>query len=74
MEIENLTIEKIHKGLIEKEFSALEIAELFIKRIQERESNINAFISTSFDLAREQARKVDEMIAQGKEIIKHKKK
>ena len=68
MEIENLTIKKIRQGLIKKEFSAIEIAQFFLKRIKTEDKKISAFLTISEDLAISQAKKIDELIFRGREI------
>ncbi|MBT4277639.1 Asp-tRNA(Asn)/Glu-tRNA(Gln) amidotransferase subunit GatA [Candidatus Falkowbacteria bacterium] len=64
----NLTIKQAHKGLKNKEFSAEELVNSHIKVIQEKDKDINAFVLTTFDLAREQAKKVDSKIKKGEKI------
>ncbi|MBP6891108.1 Asp-tRNA(Asn)/Glu-tRNA(Gln) amidotransferase subunit GatA [Candidatus Parcubacteria bacterium] len=68
MEIKHLTIKEINQGLKNKEFSAKDILEFYIKQIEKKEGEINAFISTSFDLARKQAQEIDQKIAQGQDL------
>jgi len=68
MELSDLTISKIHQGLIKKEFSVLELAKLLLDRIKKSDKEINAFLTVTEDLALLQAKKVDEMISKGKEI------
>ena len=68
MELKNLTIKKFHTGLVEKKFSAFEIAEEYFKYIEKKDKEINAFLSLTKDIALEQAKNVDVKIAKGKEI------
>jgi aspartyl-tRNA(Asn)/glutamyl-tRNA(Gln) amidotransferase subunit A len=68
MEINNLTIRKVHEGLINKQFSATEILESYIAKIEKDNKDINAFINFSFDLAKKQAQDVDRAIANHEEI------
>ncbi len=63
-----LTIYEIHKGLINKKFSARELALSFSSRIKKKDKDISAFITTTEDLALSQAKKVDELISSGKEV------
>jgi len=68
MEPTDLTIAKIHQGLIKKEFSALELAKLLLDRIKKSDKEINAFLTFTEDLALLQAKKIDEIISKKKEI------
>ena len=68
MKLKDLTIDAINKGLKAKKFSAVELAGSYLKRIKEKDKDINAFITVSSELAKEQASKVDKLISQGKEI------
>jgi aspartyl-tRNA(Asn)/glutamyl-tRNA(Gln) amidotransferase subunit A len=63
MDISGMTISKAHKGLIEKEFSAKELAESFLKRIEKEDKKISAFVSICEDSAIESAKKADEIIS-----------
>jgi len=64
MEFHQLTLKQLQKGLSNKEFSSVELTSHFIKRVQN--SELNAFISITDDLALEQAKKADSIIASGK--------
>jgi len=64
MEFHQLTLKQLQKGLGNKEFSSVELTNHFIKRVQN--SELNAFISITDDLALEQAKKADSIIASGK--------
>ena len=64
MEITKLTIRQTIEGFKSKEFSARDVTQAYIKKIEENR-NLNAFITDSFDLAMEQAKKSDEKIANG---------
>ena len=64
MEFHQLTLKQLQKGLGNKEFSSVELTSHFIKRVQN--SELNAFISITDDLALEQAKKADSIIASGK--------
>jgi len=68
MRPENLTINSIHQGLLKKEFSAVEITRAYLNRIKSEDKKIGAFLQVSEDLAFTQAKKVDDLISQGKEI------
>jgi len=62
------TISKIHQGLIKKEFSALELTKSFLERITELDRKISAFLTVISDLALQQAKKIDDLIAQDRQI------
>jgi len=64
MEFHQLTLKELQKGLNNKEFSSVELTNYFIRRVQN--SELNAFISITDDLALEQAKKADSIIASGK--------
>jgi aspartyl-tRNA(Asn)/glutamyl-tRNA(Gln) amidotransferase subunit A len=64
MEFHQLSLKELQKGLSNKEFSSVELTSHFIKRIQN--SELNAFITITDDLALEQAQKADTIIASGK--------
>jgi aspartyl-tRNA(Asn)/glutamyl-tRNA(Gln) amidotransferase subunit A len=64
MEFHQLTLKELQKGLNNKEFSSVELTSHFIKRIQN--SELNAFITITDDLALEQAKKADSIIVSGK--------
>jgi aspartyl-tRNA(Asn)/glutamyl-tRNA(Gln) amidotransferase subunit A len=68
MEFNDLTIVQIHQGLIKKEFSAQELCQFFIDKIEKENKKINAYLTITEDLAFSQAKKIDELILVGKEI------
>lgn len=58
-----ITIREINKGLLEKDFSALELAEYFINEIKTKNNKENIFSQITEKLAQEQAREIDKKIA-----------
>ncbi|MGF1542218.1 MAG: Asp-tRNA(Asn)/Glu-tRNA(Gln) amidotransferase subunit GatA [Pleurocapsa sp.] len=62
------TIKKLHQQLINKERSAVEIAQESLQRIENIEPKVRAFISITPDLALAAAEKVDAKIAAGESI------
>ncbi|HID92053.1 TPA: Asp-tRNA(Asn)/Glu-tRNA(Gln) amidotransferase subunit GatA, partial [Candidatus Peregrinibacteria bacterium] len=54
------TIAAAQKMLKNKEITALELTNLFIKRIEKFDDVLGSYLETSFDLARESAKKLDE--------------
>ncbi len=67
MDLHFLTITEAHKGLVEKQFSAVDLLKACQEQIA-RSEYLNTFITRTDDLALEQAKKVDEKIARGEEI------
>lgn len=68
MELSNLTIEKVRQGLLKREFSALELTKAYLERIKKEDKKIFAFLTISEELAISQAKRIDEMIFQKREI------
>ena len=68
MEIYNLSIKEIHKGLIQKEFSAREVIEGFLERIYRLNPEVNAYLEIFEKEAIEKAKEVDEVILAGKKL------
>lgn len=65
--LRDLTIKKFHEGLMKKEFTALEMAEIFFTYIAERDAEIGAYLSTAKDEAVKQAEQADLAVARGEE-------
>ncbi|MEK7630240.1 MAG: Asp-tRNA(Asn)/Glu-tRNA(Gln) amidotransferase subunit GatA [Patescibacteria group bacterium] len=63
--LHNLTIKKFHEGLLNKEFSALEITQAFFSRIKDRDKEIHAFLELHEENAAKAAEKVDLAVANG---------
>ena len=63
-DLTKLTVRHALNGLKAKNFSAVELTRAYIKNI-EANRHLNAFITETFDLALEQAKKSDEKIAKG---------
>jgi len=68
MELTELTISQAHEGLKKKKFSALELCQAYLDKIEKEDKEIRAFLTVTKNLALSQAKKVDEMIAAGREI------
>ena len=68
MELTNLTITQIHQALIKKEFSALELCQTYLEKIEKEDKKINAFLTITKDLALSQAKRIDEMLQINREI------
>jgi aspartyl-tRNA(Asn)/glutamyl-tRNA(Gln) amidotransferase subunit A len=69
MELENLTIEKIHKGLMKKEFSTKELVGFYLDKIK-KEKDFNDFLTVTDKLALEQAEKIDDKISRREKVEK----
>lgn len=68
METVDFTIKNICEGLKNKEFSAVELAKNYLKKIKEEDKKISSFLTISDDLALSQAKEIDNLISQGKEL------
>jgi aspartyl-tRNA(Asn)/glutamyl-tRNA(Gln) amidotransferase subunit A len=62
------TISELHAGLRAGEFSAVELAEAHIDRIAKTDAQVKAFVRTTPELAREQARAADEKLRNGDDV------
>ncbi len=68
MNLNELTAWQIHKLLINKEVTAIEVTEAVIRRIEAVEPAINAYVTTTFETARLQAKAIDSKIASNEGI------
>ncbi len=64
-DLTRLSAEQIHEVLIRKEASAEEICREHLKRIQQQDPEVRAYLTVSAERALEQAKKVDLRIAEG---------
>lgn len=64
IDLKNLTIKKAQEGLRNKEFTSLDLTNVYIEEIKKRNKEVNAYLEV-FEDARDQAKKADEMIAKG---------
>ncbi|MEC4985521.1 MAG: Asp-tRNA(Asn)/Glu-tRNA(Gln) amidotransferase subunit GatA [Oscillatoria sp. PMC 1068.18] len=62
------SIRELHRQLIRKERSAIEITKEVLERIEVVEPKVNSYLSVTADLALETAKQVDAKIAAGEEI------
>ncbi len=70
MKVTELTIKKLQEGLIKKEFSAREVVDRFIERVEKYDGEINSFITRTFDQARTDADGADRKITDyGKDVF-----
>lgn len=65
MEIFELSAKEISEGIKSKQFSAVEVAQACLKRINEKENQINACITVAEEEALKQAKKVDDKLSKG---------
>jgi len=68
MELTQFTIKQAHQGLVKKDFSALEFTEAFLDKLKQEDKKIHAFLTVTEDLAISQAKRIDNLIAQKKDI------
>lgn len=61
-------IKDLHKKLVDREITSVELTKKYLKRIKERNPEINSFLSTYEKEALETATRVDEKIEAGQEI------
>lgn len=66
--LRDLTIKKFHEGLVNKKFSALEIAQASFAHIKEHDKEIGAYLSTAEESALRGAEAVDLAIAKDEEV------
>ncbi len=65
IELGKLTIKQAHTGLLNKEFSSRELTDACLSKIEDRNQEINAFITITHEYARDAAARADKMIAEG---------
>ncbi len=68
MELSSLTIKKVHEGLLNKEFSALELTQAHLDAIRATDTTIKAFLHIREEAALCEAEAVDLAIANEEEI------
>lgn len=66
--LKDLTIKKFHEGLLDKKFSALEIAQACFAQIKKHDPAIHAFLSTAEESALRQAEEADLAVAKDEEV------
>ena len=64
-DLTRLTLKSAVDGLKAKQFSSSELTEAFISAIETANPALNAYVATTFDLAREQAKASDAKLAKG---------
>jgi len=69
MDLNNLTINKVHNALLKKEFSTLELVNNYLEKIKKDDSKISAFLTFEEKTAIKEAKKVDDLIAKNSEKV-----
>ena len=59
-DITNLTVHELIEKLDKNELTSKEIVEAYEKRINEKEKDVESFITLTLDEAKKQAKKIDE--------------
>jgi len=65
MELSALSIKQVAAGLKSKRFSAKELTQAVLERIEKLEPKLDAYLLITSDLAKKQAEKADQLIADG---------
>jgi len=68
MELNDLTIKEIRKGLIKKEFSAEELSEAYLDKIEKENDEIFAYLEICRVAAIDQAKAIDKNIEEGEDL------
>lgn len=68
MLLNKLTIKTAHQGLIEKQFSAVELVTAYLARIKKDNPQLNDFITLTEESALQQAQDIDTQIVQGEQL------
>ena len=64
MNLNNLTIEEAHKGLVNKDFTSVDLTKACLDAIREKDEKLNAFITVTEDASFEGAEAADKKIKQ----------
>ena len=65
MEITDLTVHELKEKLANKELTITEITNAYVNRINEKEKEVGAFVTTLCDEATKQAKEVEEKVSSG---------
>jgi aspartyl-tRNA(Asn)/glutamyl-tRNA(Gln) amidotransferase subunit A len=68
MSLNQLTIKQAHRGLVKKEFSAVELTEAVLSQIKKQDQKIQAYLTVTEELALVQAQRIDKKIANREKI------
>lgn len=69
MPLNKLTIEEAHRGLVNKDFSAVELTAACLESIRKQDENLNAFITVTEEKAIIQAEEIDKKIKNTKQEL-----
>lgn len=69
MDLTSLTISEAHKGLINGEFTSVDLTKAYLNKIKDSDKDINAYLSVAEDSALAQAEEADKRIASGKYTV-----
>ena len=69
MSLYQKTAHELHELLTTKKISAVELAEDVLNRVDEKESEIGAYLEITRDVAKKSAQNVDEKISRGEKIL-----
>ena len=65
MDITNLTVHELQEKIKSKEISILDITKAYVDRINEKEKDVKAFVTTTCDEAIDKAKKIEEKVESG---------
>jgi aspartyl-tRNA(Asn)/glutamyl-tRNA(Gln) amidotransferase subunit A len=68
IDLQNLTIKKTHEHFINGDFTVRELVDEFLKKIEEKNTNINAYIEVYKDIE-EQIKKAEEIFMKGEDTL-----
>ena len=68
MELYELTVHELRDKLAKKEITSEDITKSYIKRIEEKEPDVKAFVNTTLEDALKNAQEIDKKIAQGESV------
>lgn len=68
MNLLDLTIAQAHQGLKKRQFSSVELTQAYLGQIKKTDDSFGAYLSITEELALQQARQADEIIASGKDF------
>ena len=66
MNITELTVHELKEKLVNKDLTISEVTKAYVNRINEKEKDVQAFVTTLCDEALQQAREIEERVASGK--------
>lgn len=65
IDLNNLTIEKVHNSLLNKEYTIKELVDSYLEKIQEKNKNINAYLEVFYDDIDNQIKIAEEKFSSG---------